>query len=109
MRTEKFLESKGYKTYPDQREGVQFFQKRVPDEDAGPLCLTNNKVHLNVTLYDFPPHLGLSRHCEVEITAEYRERRWCKLSVYSLSETELQGDFDKICGDLIAAWKGIHQ
>lgn len=105
-----YLKEQGFKGGDfDRFSKGRLYWRRV-DGHPNP-CLTNDKLSVHVTVYEtnIPPH-PVSRSVECEIVGEYREGRWVKLQVYSLSWEELManGELDRVQSELVRAWDALY-
>jgi hypothetical protein len=87
------------------------FQKIVRKgyEPGLPVCLTNDKLMFNATVYEmnFPGDENPYRKVSFDITGEYREDRWTALTVYSVPWEQAIEELERIQRELLVAWDAI--
>jgi len=108
MTVQEFLKAQGFQG-PQKlpySEGLLYY-RRI---DGSP-CHTNDKLQLNVLVFDMDLNNGTMRHqtATVEITGEYRPDTWAKLEVYAVSWGTLVTDLDAITADVLRAWEAIYK
>lgn len=105
----KLLDEEGYKIYrpPTDESHCYSFQKRV-DDGLHFLCECNDKLFMNVTVWDFTINGHSHQSVEMYMTHENSENNWFHLKVYGIKLEEFveyyQTGFDK----LFKAWKTVY-
>lgn len=97
------IEEKGYKLYPQNKEGYwtvhNLYQKRV---DHDKVCETNEKLFINI--YEYKASENGPMTYEMGIKAE-SNGLWWDLKVYGVSEERLETEFNTLEQKLIELWE----
>ncbi len=108
------FESRGYKHWDTRHNALgvtKYYQRRV-DTDEGfdlPLCHCNEKLYINIEHSDFNINGTNHNSCEISLTHENNEGKWCDLKIYSLKEYDLLDNLDKYEAKLLAMWKVFNE
>lgn len=107
-----FLLAKGYRRYEqgDLREPTTkkvLFQRQL--EGVSPVCLCNEKLFVNVTLFELNLHGKIMQTAEVSITAETPDEHWANLTLYSLSLEDLLAQEPQCVQRLTRAWQALNE
>lgn len=103
----------GFRLQPDGGSGGRgLFFRRIRHESSGegPVCLLNHKLSFHIHVYEdrISGHpTGPYRSVTFDITGEYREDSWTKLTVYSVPWEKAIVEFERIQTELLAAWDAV--
>lgn len=97
------------------RDCYAFFQKRLRkgdatgyDDQARPVCLTNEALYLNAHVYWQVDRQGFeTRSVEFEIVGEYKADSWTTLKLYSFTWDKAATHREEIQEELTASWDAL--
>lgn len=104
----KLLDEEGYKIYHHPTESQCYsFQKRV-DDGLHFLCECNDKLFMNVTVWDFTINGHSHRSVEMYMTHENSENNWFSLKVYGIEPKVFPDFYARGFEQLMSAWKTVY-
>lgn len=97
------------------RDCYAFFQKRLRkgdatgyDDQARPVCLTNEALYLNAHVYWHVDRHGFeTRSVEFEIVGEYKADSWTNLKLYSFTWDKAATHREEIQEELTVSWDAL--
>lgn len=106
-----FLLSAGYRRYEqgNLREPTTkkvLFQREL--QGVSPVCLCNDKLFVNVTLFELALPTQTLHTAEVTITAETPDEHWANLTLYNLNLKELLEQEAQCVRRLTRAWQALN-
>jgi len=105
----KLLDDQGYKHFLHglDRGEAYSFQKRI-DDGLHHLCECNDKLFMNIRIFDFTINGRNHRSIEMSMCHENSDNQWFDLKVYGINPEKFveyyQTGFDK----LVSAWKTVY-
>ena len=110
----KALEQAGYKlwkTDSDQYGFTQRWQARLDTQDwfDYPVCQFNDKLFINVELYDFDVNGVYSQSASIYLVHENEAGEWCDIKIYSLTWNELESKLQSLEKKLLNMWAEFNQ
>lgn len=105
----KFRQQKESRTFEPGTLSLFYRRIRTGHDPAAPVCLQNDRLSFHATVYEMkiPGHETPYRTVMFDITGEYREGCWTKLSVYSVSWAEAIEQLERIQRELLVAWDAL--
>lgn len=104
----KLLDKEGYKIHHNPTESRCYsFQKRV-DDGLHYLCECNDKLFMNVTVWDFTIYGHNHRSVEMYMTHENSENNWFNLRVYGIEPKVFLEYYGRGFEKLMSAWKAVY-
>jgi len=107
-----FLLSAGYRRYEqgNLREPTTkkvLFQREL--QGVSPVCLCNDKLFVNVTLFELALPAHTLQTAEITITAETPDEHWANLTLYNLTLKELLEQEAQCVHRLTRAWRALNE
>lgn len=103
----KFLDDNGYDHYIGVDESVYLFQKRI-DDGRNFLCSCNDKLHMNVKVFDFTINDNVYRSIEMEMCHEMSDGKWFKQCIYRITVDEFIEYYETAFNKLVYAWESSY-